>query len=71
MTISLGMILGAVLAVIIVYVLVKMVLQLLGTFGVPIHPAIPIVAWAFVAIFACIALAWAFGIQIPFINITG
>lgn len=71
MTISLGMILGAVLAIIIVYILVRMVLSLLATFSVPIHPAIAIVAWAFVAIFACIAIAWAFGINIPFISISG
>lgn len=71
MTISIGMILGAILAIVIVYVIVKALLQMLPSFGVPIHPAIVIFAWAFVAIFACVAIAWAFGIQIPFVHISG
>ena len=70
MTISIGRIIGALLAIVIVYVLINAGLGLLVSFGLFLHPAISIVVWALFAIFACIAIAWALGISIPFINIT-
>lgn len=71
MTISLGRIIGAVLAIIIIFILVQLGLGLLASFSLLIHPAISLVVWALYAIFVCLAIAWALGISIPFINITG
>lgn len=69
MTISIGRIIGAILAVIIIFILVQLGLGLLASFGLLIHPAISLVVWALYAVFVCLAIAWAFGIEIPFISI--
>lgn len=71
MTISIGMILGAILAIAIVYIIVRALLAGAAAMGVPLHPVVTIIAWAFCAVFACVAIAWAFGVEIPFVNISG
>lgn len=69
MTISFGRIVGAILACVIIYILVQLGIGLLVTAGLLVSPIIVMIIWALYWIFVCLAVAWALGITIPFINI--
>ncbi len=70
MTINLGMIIGAICAIALVYIIAEALVRGAAALGVPIHPIIPVLKWAVCACFAIIAIAWAFGVEIPFVNIS-
>ena len=69
MTISVGAIIGALFAIAIIYVLIRMLFNALAASSVSIPPVVPIVVWGLVTIVAIFIIAWAFGIAIPFVTL--
>ncbi len=71
MTFDVGRIIGAIIAIAIVYILAEALVRGAAALGIPLHPIVGVIKWAVCGIFACLAIAWAFGVDIPFIQFQG
>lgn len=70
MTLNLGMIVGAVLAIVIVWFILEGLVRGAAALNIPVHPILLVLKWVVFGVFCVIAIAWAFGISIPFVNVT-